>query len=493
MRNANAVAALSELRGGAVLLFLALAGIIIFPSVTRSAELQRFTVEMPASLPASATSGVLWFALMGAFCVVCLAITMRLMRQKQRIEEALNNMSQGLAMFDATGRVVLFNSRYLELYGLSATWLRPGRTLIDLLEERRKAGNFKGDPEKRLAELLVKMRSGQTMREIRDVGEGRFYSIANWPTSDGGWVSTHDDITDQQREEGERNRLAGEEQRRIALDHAIGRFRSRVEGVLTLLVDHGSALRTTAKVLFGSSNNTSQRAEGAVNISHDASTSVQTASVATKELLSSITEINRKLAQTNKLVEIAVGEARSTNEEIGSLAHAAERIGEVAKLIQNIAGQTNLLALNATIEAARAGEAGRGFAVVASEVKSLAVQTGQATEEIGNYISAVQSRATVAVEAIGRIVVRMQEISGVAASATAFVQRQDAATDQIARHVASAAGGADEISSTLGVVADAATETHVSAQAVLTTSTAVEASAAELRKEVEAFLAQVAA
>lgn len=143
MRNANAVAALSELRGGAVLLFLALAGIIIFPSVTGSAELQRFTVEMPASLPASATSGVLWFALMGAFCVVCLAITMRLMRQKQRIEEALNNMSQGLAMFDATGRVVLFNSRYLELYGLSATWLRPGRTLIDLLEERRKAGTSK--------------------------------------------------------------------------------------------------------------------------------------------------------------------------------------------------------------------------------------------------------------------------------------------------------------------------------------------------------------
>jgi methyl-accepting chemotaxis protein len=86
------------------------------------------------------------------------------------------------------------------------------------------------------------------------------------------------------------------------------------------------------------------------------------------------------------------------NQEIGRLTDAAQEIGEVVHLIQKIAGQTNLLALNATIEAARAGEAGRGFAVVAGEVKSLAVQTANATEQIVSQITAVQTSTGVAVE-----------------------------------------------------------------------------------------------
>ncbi|MGB6911201.1 MAG: methyl-accepting chemotaxis protein, partial [Pseudolabrys sp.] len=82
------------------------------------------------------------------------------------------------------------------------------------------------------------------------------------------------------------------------------------------------------------------------------------------------------------------------------LADTVQHIGEVVNLIRNIAGQTNLLALNATIEAARADEAGRGFAVVASEVKSLAVQTAKATEQIAMQIEAVQSSTRVTADAI---------------------------------------------------------------------------------------------
>src|SRR5207244_8431479 len=103
---------------------------------------------------------------------------------------------------------------------------------------------------------------------------------------------------------------------------------------------------------------------------------------------------------------------------------AAQKIGDVVKLIRDIAGQTNLLALNATIEAARAGEAGRGFAVVASEVKSLAVQTAKATEEIASQILAVQGSTTVAVGAIRSIADRMQEINSHTVAVAASVQQQ---------------------------------------------------------------------
>ena len=131
------------------------------------------------------------------------------------------------------------------------------------------------------------------------------------------------------------------------------------------------------------------------------------------------------------MVRVSVNEAETTNEQIAGLADAAQKIGDVVKLIRDIAGQTNLLALNATIEAARAGEAGRGFAVVASEVKSLAVQTAKATEEIAAQILAVQGSTTIAVDAIRNIAGRMKEISSYTSAVAASVEQQNAATGEI--------------------------------------------------------------
>src|ERR1700693_6136206 len=117
----------------------------------------------------------------------------------------------------------------------------------------------------------------------------------------------------------------------------------------------------------------------------------------------------------------------------------AQKIGDVVNLIRDIASQTNLLALNATIEAARAGEAGKGFAVVASEVKSLAVQTGKATEDVAGQIAAVQESTAAAVAAIGRIAGRMQEINEDSSSVAASVRQQDASTVEISHNVGGAA------------------------------------------------------
>ncbi len=227
--------------------------------------------------------------------------------------------------------------------------------------------------------------------------------------------------------------------------------------------------------------------------SNEASANVETAAVAADELTGSIGEIGRQLAKTTDVVRGAVTEAQGTNQQITALAQAAQKIGDVIKLIRAIAGQTNLLALNATIEAARAGEAGKGFAVVASEVKSLAVQTAKATEDISSLIMSVQAATSGAVSQIGRISSRMQEIDSCATAVSAAVEEQNAATAEISQNVASAADGAKLVVSVLGEVAGAATDTATSAESVLTASQAVEAAAAELRREVEGFLARVAA
>jgi methyl-accepting chemotaxis protein len=405
---------------------------------------------------------------------------------------ALNNMSEGLCMFDASTRLVLCNDRYVELYGLPPEVAKPGVMLRELLEHRIRAGAFEGDPDEYIADTVRRLREGQILQNVRERPGGIFISVSSRPMADGGWVATHQDITERRRQDQQRESLAAQEKRRATIDAAITAFRQRIEAMLTTVNDSTGAMRATASTLFNSSRKASQRAEGAVNTSNEASTNVETAASAANELSASIDEISRQLGQTKNLVGIATSEASVTNEQIGSLANAAQKIGDVVKLIQNVAGQTNLLALNATIEAARAGEAGRGFAVVASEVKSLAVQTGRATEEISGQIAAVQTSTGTAVEAIRRIVARMQEINHHTGAVAASVQQQNAATGEITQNVISAAQGTKDIVTALSEVAGAAIETRGSAETVLGASEAVEKAAGDLRTEVEDFLQKVA-
>src|SRR5439155_48225 len=114
-------------------------------------------------------------------------------------------------------------------------------------------------------------------------------------------------------------------------------------------------------------------------------------------------QIGRQVLNSNRIANEAVEQAQRTDTRITELSKAAERIGDVTKLITTIAEQTNLLALNATIEAARAGDAGRGFAVVAQEVKALASQTAKATSEISAQIAGMQAATQDSVLAIKEI------------------------------------------------------------------------------------------
>ena len=413
--------------------------------------------------------------------------------ENRRMRGAINNMSQGLCMFDGNERLVVCNHRYMQMYNLSADIVTRGSTLHSLLEYRIRNGTFSREPVAYRRELTEAMAAGNTTSTEVKSKDGRAISVINRPMPGGGWVATHEDITDRRDAERERVSMQQEQQRRATIEEAIASFRRRVEDHLRTVTEGAMAMRSTAGTLFDNSSQTSTSADGAVSASNEASTNVETAAVAADELASSIGEIGRQLANTTEIVRAAVAEAHGTNHQIAALAQTAQKIGEVIKLIRAIAGQTNLLALNATIEAARAGEAGKGFAVVASEVKSLAVQTAKATEDIARLITAVQQATTSAVSAIEQISGRMHEIDSCATAVSVAVEEQNAATGEISENVASASDGAKIVVSALGEVSGAAAETRHSAESVLTASQSVEVAAGTLRKEIEGFLSRVAA
>jgi len=405
----------------------------------------------------------------------------------------LNNMTQGVVLFDANERILVCNDRYVEMYGLSASVVKPGCTLIDLIRNRIATGSLNIDPEKYRAEIMTAIRQGSVMNRIVETPDGRAVLVVNRPIKNGEyWIGTHDDITERIQAERKSAALSEQERRRMAIESEIRAFRESVAAVLRTVTESAAALNSIAATLSNSSGLTSDRANRAMQTTNEASANMIAAASATEELIASIGEIGRQISQAAEAASHSVTEAQTTNEHMTRLTDTVQQIGEVVNLIRNIAGQTNLLALNATIEAARAGEAGRGFAVVASEVKSLAVQTARATEQIAGQIEAVQNSTRVAVDAIRRNAERMREIDSYTSAVALSLQQQDSATDEISHNVASAANGAKGMVSVLDEVTRAVADTRTAAGKVLAASETVETAATSLQRGIEGFLSRVA-
>jgi methyl-accepting chemotaxis protein len=299
--------------------------------------------------------------------------------------------------------------------------------------------------------------------------------------------------TDRMREEQEATKKRTEEERRRAMLQLADRFESSVGGVVNGVSAAATELQASASTMSATAEQTSKQSSVVAAASEETTRNVQTVASATEELSASIGEITSQVTESTRIVGEAVGQAQDTMQKVQGLSDAAQKIGDVVRLINDIAGQTNLLALNATIEAARAGEAGKGFAVVASEVKTLATQTAKATDEIASQVRAIQDATTSSASAMSQIAATINRVNEIATAIASAVEEQGAATQEISRNVQQAAQGTQEVSLNIGGVSQAATQSGAAARQVLESADELSKNGSKLQTEVQEFLRTVRA
>jgi len=184
--------------------------ILMMATMTRTAALTDWREQIGmlisvAGASALAIAGVL-IAIVRKLLEQHRASRERLTLEKQRLDRAVNNMTQGLLLFDAERRLVVCNERYIEMYGLSPDVVKPGSSFHDIIAHRKATGSFTGDTRDYVARVLRDIHVRNSM--VVETSDGRSIHILNEPLADGGWVATHEDITERRRIEERITHLA---------------------------------------------------------------------------------------------------------------------------------------------------------------------------------------------------------------------------------------------------------------------------------------------
>lgn len=300
-------------------------------------------------------------------------------------------------------------------------------------------------------------------------------------------------MTNDKMEEEAARRREQDARRAAAVERSIAAFESTAESVMLTISSAATELSAAASDLSNSAQESTMEAASVAAASHQASANVNGVAAAGEELNATAGEIARQSDAATQSIRAAIERMRATDTDIQALAIAADKIGSVVELINNLAAQTNLLALNATIEAARAGEAGRGFAVVASEVKSLAGQTAKATTDIAAIVTEIRNVTNSTIDSIQAIDNSLQSIDRVSTEISGTVAQQQSATLEIAANVREAAKGTEDVSRSIAHVSNAASNTAAASSQVLSASSELSQQAESMRANVSRFLAEVRA
>jgi methyl-accepting chemotaxis protein len=220
--------------------------------------------------------------------------------------------------------------------------------------------------------------------------------------------------------------------RRVNLSNLAQQVESATELGIQPIVEGAASLKHKSGDMLSVLKTAAAAFDETVRAAEGSRTMYQAAAQLSDQVIRAISNISEQVRRGSGLGREAVARAQTSRATIDALTKAANQIGDIVTVINAIAAQTNLLALNATIEAARAGETGRGFSVVASEVKTLAMQTGKSTEQIGAKVSEIQSTMREVVVALSSVAEAIDQLSDVTVSVSAAIEQQRDATESFA-------------------------------------------------------------
>ena len=272
--------------------------------------------------------------------------------------------------------------------------------------------------------------------------------------------------------------------RRVNLSNLAHEVEAATEVGIQPVVDGAVALQQKAASMTAALQAVGAAFDETARAAEGSRAMTEAASQLSDQVIGAVVEISEQMRRGSGLGREAVQRAHASRATIDALTKAADQIGDIVTVINQVAEQTNLLALNATIEAARAGEAGRGFSVVAAEVKTLATQTGKSTEQIGAKVTEIQSTTHEVVASLANVAEAIDQLSDVTEQVSAAIEQQRAASQQFAASAGDTSAAVSDFAGRMTGIADMVQQSRATAQDVAAVAAVMHAVSQTLCREI---------